>query len=262
MRHVLAVFALAALLAACATAVAPDALLQRGIAAYKSGDDAAAIANLETAAQRLDAPEQIETALVYLALAQFRLGREDAARETLLRLHETERRTPVYASLSLGSDAAEIETLNAALLLSTPLPHSDETARALPPITPITARGEEKRIDDDVARADEAAAKGNFGDAAQSYVTIANTPSIARENIAQAAVGLYRIGAFAEAADAFRKLGTFAKGEEDLRYYYAVALYETGRFEEARKELRCALPYIEATSDVERTRMKIEGAQR
>ena len=57
----------------------------------------------------------------------------------------------------------------------------------------------------------------------------------------------------------FRKFGTFAKGEEDLRYYHAVALYETGEYVAAQKELACALPFIQVTDDVSRYRVKIES---
>ena len=53
-------------------------------------------------------------------------------------------------------------------------------------------------------------------------------------------------------------MGTFAKGEEDLRYYNAVALYETGSYQDAQKELACALPFIQVTDEVTRYRVKIE----
>jgi Flp pilus assembly protein TadD len=79
--------------------------------------------------------------------------------------------------------------------------------------------------------------------------------------IAAAAVGLYRLAEYRDAIDAFRRLGTFARGEEDLHFYYAVSLYEAGDVEGARKELACALPYIELTDEVARFRMKIERSQ-
>jgi hypothetical protein len=50
----------------------------------------------------------------------------------------------------------------------------------------------------------------------------------------------------------------FHRGEEDLRYYNAVSLFETAHYEEAKKELACALPFLEATGSVERYREKIE----
>ena len=74
------------------------------------------------------------------------------------------------------------------------------------------------------------------------------------------AEGLYRARDFQGAIQAFERAGTLRKGEEPYRYYLAVALYEMGRYEEAKRELAGALPFIEVTPDVERYRAKIEGA--
>ena len=90
------------------------------------------------------------------------------------------------------------------------------------------------------------------------YARLLNAPNTPREMIAAVATGFYRTGDFPGALRAFQKLGTFARGEEDLRYYKAVALYETGRYAEAKKELECALPFIEMTDEVNRYRQKIE----
>ena len=76
--------------------------------------------------------------------------------------------------------------------------------------------------------------------------------------IAAAATGLYRTSDFRDAAAEFKRLAGFARGEEDLRYYNAVSLFEIGRFDEARLELACALPFIQVTDDVSRYRSKIE----
>ena len=54
-----------------------------------------------------------------------------------------------------------------------------------------------------------------------------------------------------DAREFVRKL-RLPEGEEDLRYYNAVALYETGNYQEAQKELACALPFIQVTEDVTR----------
>ena len=90
------------------------------------------------------------------------------------------------------------------------------------------------------------------------YARLMSTPNPSRDLIAAVATGFYRTGDFPGALRAFDKLGTFARGEEDLRYYKAVALYETGRYAEAKKELECALPFIERTDEVDRYREKIE----
>lgn len=431
-----------ATLAVAQTAITPESLLDRGLRAYKSGDYSSAVTDLQAAAQGFLSPEQMqayvntgkfdrlqsfETSLVYLALAQFRLGREDDARETLLRLQSAERINPTYATLNLGADAAEIESLSAALTPGSPLPRNvhvaqDDPNRALPPIQPkervavkktiaeeraerqqlideivavereriqreadariaaererlekesaakiaetqraadarvsaassdaqqkiaelqtdaqeriaaaeaaakqrvaaaeaesdalvLAARREaeqraaqieaeakkqadariaeiqkltEQRIAEERASAEraatarvteaEAAARreylmalrtaeaaagnGNVPEAVRIYTGLANSTGAPREVLAEAAVGLYRTGAFREAVQAFRRFGTFARGEEDLRYYHAVALYETGMYVEAQKELACALPFIQVTEDVTRYRIKIEN---
>jgi hypothetical protein len=90
------------------------------------------------------------------------------------------------------------------------------------------------------------------------YNRLVDAPNVSRDALAAVATGLYRTGDFRGAVRAFQKLGTFAKGEEDLRYYNAVALYETGQYDQAKKELACALPFIQVTNDVSRYRAKIE----
>jgi hypothetical protein len=107
-------------------------------------------------------------------------------------------------------------------------------------------------------QADTLANNGDLAGASQLYARVASSEGAPREFITAAATGLYRTGAFREAASAFRRLGAFAKGEEDLRYYNAVALYEIGSYEDAKKELACALPFIQVNDDVARYRAKIE----
>jgi hypothetical protein len=107
-------------------------------------------------------------------------------------------------------------------------------------------------------QADSAAANGQVADASRIYAQLASTPGVSREAVAAAAAGLYRTGDFASAVKAFQRLGTFARGEEDLRYYNAVALFETGHYDQAKKELACALPFIQVNEDVARYRVKIE----
>jgi len=87
---------------------------------------------------------------------------------------------------------------------------------------------------------------------------VAESANASHDAVAAAATGLYRTGAFSDAGRAFQDVTTFARGEEDLRYYNAVALYETGQYDKAKKELACALPYIQVTEDVTRYRAKIE----
>jgi hypothetical protein len=107
-------------------------------------------------------------------------------------------------------------------------------------------------------QAETFAIAGQLEDANRIYSSLAQSPTSTREAIAAAAAGLYRTGGFAEAVRAFTRLGTFARGEDDLRYYYAVSLYETGKYAEAKIELAAALPNLQRTDDVERYRAKIE----
>lgn len=107
-------------------------------------------------------------------------------------------------------------------------------------------------------QAETFAIAGQLEDANRIYAALAQSPTSTREAIAAAAAGLYRIGGFAEAVRAFTRLGKFAAGEDDLRYYYAVSLYEIGRYADAKAELAAALPHLQRTEDVERYRVKIE----
>lgn len=128
--------------------------------------------------------------------------------------------------------------------------------RTAAPRTPAAvAKGSESSL---LRQADALAAGGDFDRANAIYVRLINRPNASREAITAAATGLYRTSDFADAVTAFQRLSSFARGEEDLRYYNAVALYETGHYEEAKKELACALPYLQPTEDIVRYREKIE----
>lgn len=334
----------------------PDALVERGIASYRAGNYAAAATDLDAASQALLSQERMqeyvntgkfagldrfETALIYLTLAQSKLGHTAQAREAVLRLMTAERINPTYAQLPLTSEVAEFEPIAAKLVPASALPANPQMARATtiapaptpvpPPAAPIQVaqtttapapapaqtqtqaqaqsdreRYIEQRLTEERAKwqreaderiaqiqreadlrvaeaqkeaaaqiaaiqeqdrrsyllslrnADAMAAAGKINQANDIYNTIVMSPGAAREIIAEAAIGLYRTGAYRNAAGAFRKLAPYAHGEEDLRYYNAVSLYETGDFAEARRELACALPYIQVTEDVTRYREKIE----
>src|SRR5690349_24228404 len=100
LRKPIAVLLVVAVLCPCAVAATPEASLELGLRAFRAGDFTSAVTDLDVAAQpfapselqryvetgQLDRLPSFETALVYLALAQFRLGREDDARESILRL--------------------------------------------------------------------------------------------------------------------------------------------------------------------------------
>lgn len=109
-------------------------------------------------------------------------------------------------------------------------------------------------------QADDYAANGQVARANDIYNALAVAADAPREIVAEAGVGLYRTGAYRDAASVLRKLAPFARGEEDLRYYNAVSLFETGSFADAKRELACALPYLEVTQDVSRYRNRIEAS--
>jgi hypothetical protein len=50
-----------------------------------------------------------------------------------------------------------------------------------------------------------------------------------------------------ESVRAFTRLGAFNRGEDDLRYYYAVSLFEIGKYDDAKQELAAALPNLQRT---------------
>lgn len=406
MRRTVGVLLLVAIAAFPASGAAtPEALFDLGMRAFRAADYASAVADLRAAADAFatstDRAVSYQTALVYLALAQFRSGREDEARDTILRLVEAERATPVFATLPLDTDAADFQALVAALVPDAALPRNpqlaiDDPTVALPTVRPATppaaepttaeatrpaieaateVRVEEiqqetdrriaaiqaeadRRIAEVQAEADrriaaaqadadrriaaaeadaerriaaaqaaanarvaaaeadarqriaaaeqqaereadariaamerppastpqttespapspgvtltgsaalttlrqaeELAAAGDLVAADALYVRLANDPNVPREVLAESAVGLYRIGSYEASVAAFRRMGAFARGEEDLRYYFAVSLYESGAYRDAQRELACALPFIEITDDVARYRLKIE----
>ncbi len=113
---------------------------------------------------------------------------------------------------------------------------------------------------DRLRQADALVARGQIDAANAIYIRLLNAETTSRDVLAGVATGLYRTGDYSNAVRAFQRVGNLSRGEEDLRYYKAVSLYETGRYDDARKELACALPYIPLTDDVTRYRTKIEQA--
>lgn len=148
MRATIAVFAVC-LLMAQAPSVSTDALLARGRTNYQSGKYAEAINDLRAAADAILTPAQMqlyvnngnftslpafETAVVYLTMAYAKLGRDAEARDQLQRLVAAETIAPTYASLPLGSDVADFETVVKRIAPSTTLPAN--TALAAMQISP------------------------------------------------------------------------------------------------------------------------------
>jgi hypothetical protein len=134
-----------------------------------------------------------------------------------------------------------------------------ETPAGAPEPAPVVAAAAAPRPNYSALReADVAAENGDIATAVRLYTQAIAPENVPREVLIAAGTGLYRTAAFRDAAQALRRLGTFARGEEDLRYYYAVSLYESGDYAAAQKELTCALPFIVATDEVLRYKNKIE----
>ncbi|HET8796813.1 MAG TPA: hypothetical protein VFO89_03940, partial [Thermoanaerobaculia bacterium] len=134
-------------------------MLEQGIRAHRAGNPQAAVQNLEKAAQAFLSPERmqayvatgryeglasLERTLVYLALAQSRLGHSDEARAAIQRLVSAEKITPAYATLGLPeADAAAFEALARSVLPSASLPKRIDLAGEEPagPLPAVRARG-------------------------------------------------------------------------------------------------------------------------
>jgi tetratricopeptide (TPR) repeat protein len=128
---------------------------------------------------------------------------------------------------------------------------------------PVVQQPAQPRIDIParLAAGERALVAANLAEARRVYREIAAAPGLDHASAIRVAEGLYRARDFSGALAAFQRVGALRSGEEAYRYYIAVALYETGEYERARRELTSALPFIEITPDVQRYRAKIEAAR-
>ncbi len=133
-----------------------------------------------------------------------------------------------------------------------PKPAPAQVAPATKPAVDVPAR---------IAAGERALGAANLAEARKIYRELLDVPGIDHASWIRIAEGLYRSRDFAGALGAFQRGGNLRSGEEAYHYYIAVALYETGQYDRARRELAAALPFIEVTPDVERYRVKIEGGR-
>jgi tetratricopeptide (TPR) repeat protein len=101
----------------------------------------------------------------------------------------------------------------------------------------------------------------NINEARRIYRDLLTVQGLDHGTMIRIGEGLYRSRDFANVLAAFDRAGTLRSGEEAYRYYLAVAAFEVGQFDRARRELAAALPFIELTPDVQRYRTKIEAAR-
>jgi hypothetical protein len=112
-----------------------------------------------------------------------------------------------------------------------------------------------------LAAGERALVAANLNDARRTYRELLGAGGHDHDTWIRVAEGLYRSRDFAGALTAFQHVGTLRAGEEAYRYYIAVAYFETGQLDRAKRELAAALPHIETTPDVQRYRAKIENAR-
>jgi tetratricopeptide (TPR) repeat protein len=143
-------------------------------------------------------------------------------------------------------------------IIETPKPQPQPLAAVPKPTIPATQPSPSAGVK--LADAQKAADNGDVGRARSIYNELLSGPPLAHEQTLRLAEGLFLVRDFASAAKAFQRAGTFGHGEEPYRYDYALSLYETGHYNDAKRELAASLPYIPATPDVARNRAKIEGA--
>jgi hypothetical protein len=132
-----------------------------------------------------------------------------------------------------------------------PAPKPSTAAIPAPPARDIASR---------LAAGDAALGRSQLISARSIYRDLLAAGGLSRSELLRVAEGLYRARDFGPALRGFRQLDPLQRGEEPYRYYIAVALYETGQFAAAKKELAAALPHIEVTEDVARYRTKINSA--
>ena len=140
----------------------------------------------------------------------------------------------------------------------TPPPQTTQPPRTT---TPPPAQPRTVDVSGQFAAAERALVSANIAEARRIYRELLAVQGLERGALIRLAEGFYRSRDFANALAAFDRAGNLRSGEEPYRYYVAVAAYEVGQYDRARRELAAALPYIELTPDVQRYRVKIEGTR-
>jgi hypothetical protein len=148
------------------------------------------------------------------------------------------------------------------VLQPAPVPPTPRPATTQPAVTATTSTSQpaQRNAEASLAEGQRAVDDGDIARARAIYSTLLRGPQLPHATGLRLAEGLYRVRDFEGAARAFQRAGAIGRGEERYHYYYAVALYETSHYGDAKRELAASLPFIDATTDVEHYRAKIEGA--
>src|SRR5258708_6237652 len=158
MRRRLAIpLALLSIFLLTAQTPAPDELLQRGRDSFRTAHYEDAIKDLTAAADGFLSPAQVqtyvttgqlpsldrfETAVVYLAMAYSKMGKDTDAAEQIRRLNAAEAIAPTYASLTFPPDVADFEIVAHRVAPSTAIPANPSMTAAptqlaqAPPLPP------------------------------------------------------------------------------------------------------------------------------
>jgi len=263
-------------------------LSARGMTHFAAGEYESAFTELRTAAFGfVDRIEKFETLEAYVTIAAHRLDRDGDARESLSRMVIAEKIEPHFETAAMPDDIrAEVRKLAAGLL-----PRQDSVLLGVTRAMQDAAAAEKKTVvvptpskrpnvavtapresgdtdaatppapsvNDRLADAERAVKSGDVTRAAAVYDALLNEPL---DHAAALRLGedLVAIHDFAKASHAFQKAGAIAAGEERYHYPYAVALYETGHFGDAKRELAAAIPHITMSEEVAAYRTKIESA--
>jgi tetratricopeptide (TPR) repeat protein len=268
-------------------------LYQRGMTHFAAADYAVAFTELRSAAFGfIDRVEQFEIAQSYASVAAHRLGHDSDARDSLMRIVSAEKVQPRYRSIKLPDAVrAEVDSIAANVLTAQEAKLLGVTAISKPPVdvpTPgkrpnvaLTAPDVRSAdaappsvvsnppdptavpsVDASMHEAERAVDARQIDRARSIYNSLLDTPSLAHDALLRVAQGLYVVDDFAGAVCAYQRAGTLAHGEERDHYYYAVALYEMGQYDDAKRELSEALLYIPVTPDIARYRLKIGSVVR
>jgi predicted Zn-dependent protease len=242
-----------------------DSAFRSGVAAFEAQKYDEAFTKLRVAAfGYVEDVDRYEAAQAYIALSAQRLGKTDDATTALRRLVNAERIERRFATLNV-SPAVRAAVAEAAKTLLTPQlaayllnpPPQPQIAAPNPTPPPTSETIDPAALLTDATKALDG---GDLASARAGFAKVAAVPGASRATLLTAGEGLSRARDFHAAVMAFERAGAFAKGEETYRYFYAVALYEVGRYRDAKRELAAALPSIKQTADVKRYKSKIEQA--
>jgi hypothetical protein len=255
-------------------------MFQRGLDHFAAGNYATAFDELRMAAfGMVDSIDDFERAHVYATVAAQKLKRESDARNSLQRVLAAEKIEHRYTSLKLPDevksafeDAArsllrrdEIAQLRIGVVPATPAPTpvapQPTPSVSLPkPVASQHPASKPVNVEGALADAERAITTGQLERARTIYRPLMEE-TLSHPQLLRLAEGLYRSRDFANTVHVFVRVLPLQKTEEPYRYYYAVALYETGAFAAAKRELTVVMPFIEVTPDVARYRAKIERGE-